>query len=132
MQLPVFPVKESVFLAHFALQFGEFGDHAGREVGLGEEGSAVGVSGFLCREAPVLADGFRQFLKAVCFITHVSHAFLIVDAGEVISVAFQGLLAVVFEEEFRIVKTGTEDFSLPCWTFRGLLYRHFEQSGSTA
>lgn len=110
MRLPIFSIKESVFLTHFALQFGEFGDHAGREVRLGEEGSAVGVSGFLCREVPVLADGFRQFLKAVCFITHVAHAFLIVDAGEVVSVAFQGLLAVVFEEEFRIVKTGTEDF----------------------
>ena len=50
-----FPVKESVFLTHFALQFGEFGDHAGREVGLGEEGGAVSVSGF--RWLPSVSEG---------------------------------------------------------------------------
>ena len=35
--------------------------------------------------------------------------------------AFQGLLAVVFEEEFRIVKTGTEDFFVAVLdVFKGL------------
>ena len=103
-----FAVQESVFLAHFTLEFGEFGDHAGSEIGLGEEGSTVSVSGFFGGEAPVCADGSSEFLQAVSLVAHVAHAFLVVDAGQVFAMAFQALLAVVFKEEFRIVQASAK------------------------
>ena len=57
---------------------------------------------------PVAADEGGEFLQAVCLIPHVAHAFLIIDASEVIPVAFQYFLPVVFKEEFSIVQTGTK------------------------
>ena len=70
---------------------------------------------------PVAADESGQFLQAVCLIPHIPHAFLIVNAGEVITVAFQCLLPVVFKEEFRIVQTGAEHlFIAVLYVFQGL------------
>ena len=101
-------IEKGIFLAHFALEFGEFGHHAGSKVGFGKVSGPVGISHFFSREIPVFPDGSGQFLQTVCLVQHGSHAFLIVDAGEAFSVTYQRFLAVVFKEEFRIIETGAE------------------------
>lgn len=91
------------------LQFREFRNHAGSQIRLGQIRCAGSILLFFFGEIPVCADSIDKLAQTVCLVQHGSHAFLIVDAGQIFPVAFQRFLPVIFEEELCIVQTGPEN-----------------------
>ena len=95
-----------VIAAHQALQFGEFADHAGDEVGLGQFGRTAGVLrvGVDCSR-----DLERQFLDAFHPILLGAEFFVKRDAGQFIGHFVEGLLEILLPEELGIRQSRAND-----------------------
>ena len=102
-------VKLRVLAAHDALQFRELRDHARDEVGLREDGGALGVLVVLLVGADGISDERSELLEALRLLVHRAEALLEDDRLELLAMLFKALLAVFVEEELRIGEAGAQD-----------------------
>ena len=107
-----FVVQEGIFLAHGALEFGEFRHHAGDQIRLGQEGSPFHGLG-ICFQASGFYQHVTQLLEPFRLVVHIPQAMLEGYFVEPFPVLGQGFLPVVVEEEHRIVQTGPEHPFIP-------------------
>ncbi len=95
----VLAIMQRVIAAHDALQFGEFADQPGDQVGLGQLGGAARLLGIGMQGG---SDLVGQPLNAVDFLRHGAKFGMKNDVLQRRQAAFQTLLTVLVPEEFCI------------------------------
>ena len=90
---------QRVIAAHHPLQFGELADHAGQQIGLGQDGGALGKVGLGTDQRRDLARQQPQALDAV-----ILAAELVVENNvlQLQHAVFERHLAVLIEEELGV------------------------------
>ena len=98
-----------IIAAHHALQLGEFADHSGDEIGLGEAGGAFG-------QIRIGADLGRQIARQrsdpLNLVGHRAEFLLEVDGLQLLGHGRQRRLAVIVPEEARIIEPGRQDAAI--------------------
>ena len=106
-------IQHSILSSHFPLKFGKFLYQFSGQIRLGQESGSPGICLFLIGKSPVFCQSAGQLHQAVGLIQHVAHAFLIIDAYQIGPMFFQRFLAVIVEEEFGVIQTGTKNTFIP-------------------
>ena len=104
----IFTVDEGIFLAHDALEFGEFHDHLRSQVGFRQERSALQF-GVIQAEVEFMVEEDRDLFQALRFVIQRSQAILEDDFLQFFCVIGEGMFLIFFKEEFGIVQAGAED-----------------------
>ena len=101
-----FALGAGIESAHDALEFGEFLDHLGGEIGFAEQGGAVdgGEVG-----AETGGEGAAAFANALGFLEVRADAGVEGDVFKVVDALGEGFLLVDFPEEAGVVEAGFED-----------------------
>ncbi|MNS88943.1 hypothetical protein D3C72_1229370 [compost metagenome] len=101
-----FAVMARVVRAHDALQFGEFADHVGQQIGLGQQGTAFGQGDVILQLG---GDGAGQRLDALCACRLRTQLVVVDDVGQQRQARCQRLLLVLLEEELGVGQARTHD-----------------------